>query len=217
MGDRKKLQLNSIIVKFLLIFLLFGSLLAMITVSIQNDLANTTTEELAAAQDTLSLTVLEKNLGEGDWAVRDHVLYKGDVPVGDGTQAHANIEPFLKTEDETDSFVYSFMDSALADENVLKACQAEGKTVTDLLRTAGSTLDADGNSIVGTFLDSAVCEPLLKNDVFSGDNSFLMIIKQLYRFKACICNFVIKYSSHFIVFLWMIYYSIICYHYLHFT
>lgn len=168
MGDRKKLQLNSIIVKFLLIFLLFGSLLAMITVSIQNDLANTTTEELAAAQDTLSLTVLEKNLGEGDWAVRDHVLYKGDVPVGDGTQAHANIEPFLKTEDETDSFVYSFMDSALADENVLKACQAEGKTVTDLLRTAGSTLDADGNSIVGTFLDSAVCTPLLKNDVFSG-------------------------------------------------
>ena len=168
MQKKRRLNLHSIIVKFLLAFLLFGTLLVLITVSIQNDLAQTTTEELTAAREMQDLSALEKELGGGVWNVRDHVLYNGDVPVGDGTYEHANIAPFLKTEQETASFVYSFISSALADEAVLARCAAEGRERTALLRVAGSTLDAEGKPIVGTFLDSAIADPLMENGTFAG-------------------------------------------------
>lgn len=165
---KRKLNFHSIIIKFLLVFLLFGSLLVLITVSIQSDLAQTTTEELTAVQEQQNLTALEKNLGSGDWSVREHCLYKGDVPVGDGTYEHANIKPFLKTEEETASFVYSFLASSLADDAILKSCASDINQVTPFLRVAGSTLDAEGKPIVGTFLDRAIAEELEKNNTFAG-------------------------------------------------
>ena len=165
---KRKLNLHSIIVKFLLAFLLFGSLLALITVSIQNDLAQTTAEELTAAQEQRSLAALEKNLGGGEWAVRGHFLCIGDTPVGDGTYENAHIEPFLKTEEETATFVYSFLLTPLADENVLSRCSAGGRETTPFLRVAGSTLDAEGKPIVGTFLDGTIAGPLLENGTFAG-------------------------------------------------
>ena len=170
MKERKigKLKFNSIIVKFLLAFFLFGGLLILFTVSIQNDIAETMTEKLAVSQEIWSLTALEKNLGSGDWSVRDHFLYKGDVPVGDGSLEHANVEPFLKTQDETESFVYSFLDSSLADEAVVSACVSDGREKTTFLRVSGSTKDANGNPIVGTFLDRAISDELAQNGVFAG-------------------------------------------------
>ena len=166
--NQGRLSLNSIIVKFLLAFLMFGSLLVMITVSIQYDFAETMTEEVTAANELLSLSALEKNLGGGDWNVRGHCLYKGDVPVGDGLYENANIEPFLRTEQETASFVYSFLDASLADEGIVAQCASGGEARTPFLRVAGSTLDAEGRPIVGTFLDGTISEALQKNDSFAG-------------------------------------------------
>ena len=172
MKERKigKLKLNSIIVKYLLIFFLFGSLLILFTVSIHNDLSQTMTEELTNAQEIWSLSVLENNLQRGEWSVRDHFLYKGDERIGDGTEENANYGPFLKTEEETDSFVYSFIDTSLADEAIVASCASGGQKPTAFLRVAGSTTDANGYSIVGTFLDPEISEKLEENDVFTGQS-----------------------------------------------
>ena len=164
----KRIKLNSLFVKFLPVFILFGGLLVLLTVSIQNDFAETSSEEIALAQEMRSLETLEKNLGGGEWSVRDKFLYKGDIPIGDGIYEHANIEPFLITEAEAQSFVYSFIDSSLADDAVIKDCTADGRERTAFLRVAGSTRGADGNPIVGTFLERSVAEELEKNDTFSG-------------------------------------------------
>ena len=63
MKERKKGKLNihSIIVKFLLIFFLFGSLLVMVTVSIQKDLAASVTEQLTAEQGSASIEDIDRN------------------------------------------------------------------------------------------------------------------------------------------------------------
>ena len=165
---KRKLNLHSVIAKYMLVFLLFGSILVMVTVSIQNDLAETTTENLTAVQEKLSLTVLENILGNGNWNVRDHMLYKGDAPIGDGTLEGAVIDPFITAQNETGSFVYSFIDSSLADEDIVRACESNGKVRTAFLRVAGSTTDSDGNPIIGTFLDNAIVSELEKNDEFAG-------------------------------------------------
>ena len=60
----KKLNLNSIIVKFMLAFFLFGSLLIMVTVSIQNDLAKSLTGSEDIAQGT-SNSALNSSLAIG--------------------------------------------------------------------------------------------------------------------------------------------------------
>lgn len=170
MEKRKKEKVNfhSIIIKFLLVFLLFGTLLVLVSISIQKDLGETTTENLAIAQETLSLSLLEKNIGNGDWSVREHTLYKGETPIGNGTADNANTAPFIQTQNESDSFVYSFIDSSLADQRVLDTCSANGKEVTAFLRVAGSTLSSSGESIVGTFLEQSVSDELEKNDTFAG-------------------------------------------------
>ena len=167
-GKRIKLNVHLIFVKFLVVFLLFGSLLILVTVSIQNDLAETTAEKLTSSQEIMSLAVLENNLGNGDWNVRNHSLYKGDVLIGDGTNELAVFEPFLKTQDETGSFVYSFIDTSFADESVVAACASDGSESTSLLRTAGSTRSVSGDSIVGTFLDCEITDKLETNDTFAG-------------------------------------------------
>lgn len=163
-----KLNFHSMIMKFLPVFLLFGVLLLIITVAIQNDLAQTMTEELTAEREQQCLSVLENHLGDGEWNVRDGYLYKGDTPIGNGTYAYANIEPFLNTEKETSAFVYSFIVSSMADKAVLSECVSGGNEQTMFLRVAGSTLDANGNPIVGTFLDRSVSETLERDGIFTG-------------------------------------------------
>ena len=71
MKERKKGKLNihSIIVKFLLIFFLFGSLLVMVTVSIQKDLAASVTEELMAKQESGGISTDEIGQNTGNYAL----------------------------------------------------------------------------------------------------------------------------------------------------
>lgn len=163
-----KLNFHSIIVKFLLIFLVFGGVIVLLTVSIQKDLAQTMTEEMTEAMEEMSLSALEKKLGEGDWAIRDYCLFKGARKIGGGAYENADIEPFIETESETGSFVYSFIRTSFADPELVSSLISDGREKTDYLRVAGSTLDKDGNPIVGTFLDRSITEELNKNDTFSG-------------------------------------------------
>lgn len=161
--ENGKFNIHSIIIKFLVVFLLFGGILIAITVSIQNDLSRTTAEELIASQERECLAELEKNLGDGDWSVRNNCLYKGETPIGSGTLEDANTEPFIKTEKETSTFVYSFLDVSAAD-----GIPDGGEEHSSFLRVAGSTLDSEGNPIVGTFLDVSIAEELKNNEVFTG-------------------------------------------------
>ncbi|MBQ0101460.1 MAG: hypothetical protein KBT31_01510, partial [Firmicutes bacterium] len=167
-NNKGKLNIHSIIFKFLFVFLLFGCLLVMITVSIQNDFSRTTIEKLTESNEQQSILTLEKNLGDGYWNVRDSFLYKGETPVGNGSYENAFVSPFTRTEDETGSFVYCFMSSSLAHEAVLKQADFEGRERTDFIRVSGSALDEEGLPIVGSFLDKEICDALNKDGVYSG-------------------------------------------------
>ena len=164
------IALHSIFAKFMFVFLLFGGLLVFFTISIQNDQAKTTTENQTKVQLQLSLSVLEEKLGEGDWHISNHVLYKGDTVIGNGSEALANIAPFVLTQQKTDSFVYSFIDSSYAEENLLSEIEKAGECRTPFLRVAGSTRSAEGNSIVGTFLEQDISDQLIANEVYSGES-----------------------------------------------
>ncbi len=172
MKNRKfgKIVFNSIFAKFLFVFLLFGGLLVFFTISIQNDQAKTTTEKQTEVQLQLSLSVLEEKIGDGNWHIKDHVLYKGDTIIGNGSEELANIDPFIQTQQKTDSFVYSFIDSSYAEDALLSKLETDEASHTPFLRVAGSTRSAEGNSIVGTFLEQEISDKLIENKVYSGES-----------------------------------------------
>lgn len=139
--------------------IILSSVIGMIVFAVVTQMVVASTirnSELAHVEEkeASDMAYLEDYLGEGYWSVQDNFLYKGDNKIGNGTSSHANIEPFEHLEDETGSFFYSFLHIDYVDEAVL--AQTELKKDSEYLRVAGSTKDAQGNSIVGTFMDANV-------------------------------------------------------------
>lgn len=95
---------------------------------------------------------LQDYLGSGDWRVEDNKFYVGDVFLGDGTQKNANISPFEDFKQKTGTWCYTMMR------------EPNGK----YLRIAGSTKGANGESIVGTYIEDYVAKSLDENGVFDG-------------------------------------------------
>ncbi len=96
---------------------------------------------------------LEKHLGEGKWHVEQGTqLFLGDTFIGDGSRQNANIAPFEEFEKLTGSLCYTML--RLPDGNYL--------------RIAGSTRGADGDTIVGTFIEDYVSKSLDEKGEFYG-------------------------------------------------
>lgn len=148
---RKHVNFHSIIIKFLAAFLLFGSILVMVAVSIQNDSAQTASEELATARSMLYMAGLEQNLGSGAWSVCDHTLFKGSTAIGNGTDEKAAREPFASSLTDAVSFVCCMMDASLADEAVINALPIRDTKTALLICVAGVLFDEEDSSPVGTF------------------------------------------------------------------
>lgn len=95
----------------------------------------------------------------GYWHIEDRVLYYGDTVIGDGTVEGANVEPFLYIEKNTGTLCYTGM--KIPDE------EAAGKA-SHYLRIAGCTKDANGNPIMGTYLEKNVADVLDVQDSYTG-------------------------------------------------
>lgn len=126
---------------------------AVVSSTIKKSEINHTEEKIRS-----DISYLEDYLGDGEWWVKDHNLYKGKLKIGDGTLLHANTTPFEYLEKQTGSFFYTFLHISQLSDEVLE--NVEKKEGSEYLRVAGSTRDPNGNSIVGTFIEANVSRKL---------------------------------------------------------
>lgn len=136
------------------------------TVSMRNLQYRLTEERLDA-----DITHLEDIMGDGSWHLENQKdLYCGDIYLGDGTLETANIKIFTDFEDKTGTFVYTFR---VDDQRILGHVEG-GENVIGwdeghYLRVAGSTLDPNGNSIVGTYMTKNVSDILDEQGYYGGE------------------------------------------------
>ena len=153
-----------------IIFTIFGIGLIATIVPLLNRSVTHMEESLIADRLVADIHYIEDLIGDGEWNLKDGFICRGDVKVGDGTQAHANLEPFLIHEDRTGTFSYVFIrcgDEGLSyvESTPTQAGYQEGH----FLRVAGSTRDPNGNSIVGTYMDKKVADILDVYDTYDGE------------------------------------------------
>ena len=127
-------------------------------------------EMLIADRLVADIHYIEDLIGDGEWNLKEGYICRGGVKVGDGTQAHANLEPFLLHEEKTGTFSYVFIkcsDEGLSyvESTPTQAGYEEGH----FLRVAGSTRDPNGDSIVGTYMDKKVADILDAYDTYDGE------------------------------------------------
>ena len=104
--------------------------------------------EMNASRLNSDITILSDYLSPGYWSLNeDGYLLKGDVVLGNGTPEAANIDTFIKFEEDTGTFCYVFK---IDDQKELEHINGYDTNVLDydeghFLRVAGSTLDPNGN------------------------------------------------------------------------
>ena len=154
----------------IVMFTIFGIVLIATIFPIMRTSITNMEEELISSRLFADIHYIEDLIGDGDWNVKGAYICRGDVAVGDGTQEHANLEPFLVHEERTGTFSYVFI-----------RCGDEGLTYVEstptqagyqqghYLRVAGSTKDPNGNSIVGTYIDKKVADVLDERGTYDGE------------------------------------------------
>lgn len=154
----------------IIVFTAFGIILMSTIFPILQASVTNMEEELIASRLVADIHYIEDLIGDGDWNLKGDYICRGDVLVGDGTQEHANLEPFLLHEEKTGTFSYVFI-----------RCGDEGLTYVEstptqagyqqghFLRVAGSTKDPNGDSIVGTYMDKKVADILDAEDMYDGE------------------------------------------------
>ena len=125
-------------------------------------------ETLMTERLSSDIQYLQDIIGEGDWHIDDEgFLCRGDVRLGNGTDKTAQREPFLELEKKTETFSYACM---LTGDEGLKwvGDKKDGYQQGHFIRVAGSTTDAEGKSIVGTYIDKKVADQLDANGQYKG-------------------------------------------------
>lgn len=166
---RNFFHLRSISSKIILGFVICGLFLLIAVELIMTDNLRTLEEELVSEKEQTDIQYMEDYISPGGWHVEDGMLFKGSVAIGDGTEEHANTDVFLELEEKTGTFFYTFIYAPLADPGIKAEIDSRIPVQTSFLRTAGSTKNAAGESIVGTYMDKAVANVLGRESVYSGD------------------------------------------------
>lgn len=128
-------------------------------------------EEVIEDRLETDLAYLQCKLGgceNQNWEIRDGYLYRGDVRLGNGVEAEANVDPFMEFEKETGTFGFSGL---RVPDNGLHRNDITGNMQGHYLRIAGSTKDPDGKSIIGTYVDKYVADGLDKEGRFFGNSN----------------------------------------------
>jgi len=104
---------------------------------------------------------------DGDWSIQDGALFYGTILIGDGTEENAYLEPFQLMKGRTGSFSYTFV--RCPDEGLTWAGDGKGGYQQGhYLRVAGSTLDSEGNTIIGTYIDKKVADIIEATGIYCG-------------------------------------------------
>ncbi|MBO5565524.1 MAG: diguanylate cyclase, partial [Lachnospiraceae bacterium] len=154
----------------LILFTIFGVALIQIIFPILNRNVTRMEEDLISSRLVADIHYIEDLIGDGDWNLKGDYICRGDVKVGDGTQEHANLEPFLLHEEKTGTFSYVFIRCGDEGLGYVESTPTQvGYQEGHFLRVAGSTRDPNGNSIVGTYMDKQVADILDAEDTYDGE------------------------------------------------
>lgn len=165
---QKFLRLRTIKTKVFLTFIIGGGLLLiLINMTMANSLFMQEVE-MVEQREVTDLKYMEDMLADGPWHIQDHAIYKGDVLIGDGTEENANVEPFVEMEKKTGTFFYTCIATEYVDKDVKAEIDKKDKKNTDYIRAAGSTKGPNGESIVGTYIDSKVSNGINAKGIYSG-------------------------------------------------
>ena len=142
-----------------------------VTYSSCKDSLNSLQHDLISERLNSDILFLESTIDSGSWRVGDGgKLYKGDTFLGDGRPETANIKPFTDFEAKTGTFCYVFR---IDNTRKLQHIDAGQNTLAydegHYLRVAGSTLDPNGNSIVGTYMTKNVSDMLDRAGYYEGE------------------------------------------------
>lgn len=150
------------------IAILLASIVLMLAAEITMDRTiSATVEYMMSSRMQGDIHYIEDLIGEGEWHIEDGALYRGDKLIGDGTEENAYLDPFLKMEQSTGSFSYTFV--KCADEGLTWVGDAKtGYQQGHFMRVAGSTLSPDGRKIMGTYMDKKVADILDAEGSYSG-------------------------------------------------
>ncbi len=164
-GD--KMGPKTMMSKFMAVFFPTICVLMIIIVNSFSTSIGNLEEELIRDREMADINYISDMLDEGNWSLVGTSLYKGDKLIGDGTRANAWLEPFYRHENKTETNGYVF--ARCSDKNLKwVGDKGTGYQQGHYIRVAGSTKDADGTSLVGTYIDKKVADELDKNGVFSG-------------------------------------------------
>lgn len=170
MGIMKDHRFKSIGFKLGLMFFLFGTVIIASIFGIMLRIVTQMEEALIADRLNADINYIKDLIGDGDWNVRHGAIYLGDTLVGDGTEALANLRPFLYHERKTGTFSYVFIRKDDGNLSYVAGTPArKGYMQGPYLRVAGSTKDSEGRSIVGTYIDKQVSDVLDATGVYSGE------------------------------------------------
>ena len=101
------------------------------------------------------------------WVLENGTLYCGSVPIGDGTEEKAFLEPFVKLEEQIGTYCYCLMRSS--DEGLKwRGDEKTGYQEGHYIRVAGSTRGVNNESLVGTYLNKQVSDVIDKGKEFAG-------------------------------------------------
>ena len=165
MGKSQGIRQNMLIV-----FAVFGLVLIAITYPILNASVMRMEEDLISDRLIADIHYIEDLIGDGEWNIKGDSICRGNVVVGDGTQEHANLEPFLYHEQRTGTFAYVFIRCGDEGLGYVESTPTQaGYQQGHFLRVAGSTKDPNGKSIVGTYMDKLVADILDKEGWYGGE------------------------------------------------
>ncbi len=101
------------------------------------------------------------------WVLENGTLYCGSVPIGDGTEEKAFLEPFVKLEEQIGTYCYCLMRSS--DEGLKwRGDEKTGYQEGHYIRVAGSTRGVNNESLVGTYLNKQVSDVIDEGKEFAG-------------------------------------------------
>lgn len=163
----KRFVFRGIRFKIAVAILLAAVVLMLATEYTMDRTVSNTVEQLMISRLEDDTRYVEALIGKGIWHIEDGALYRGDVLIGDGTEEHANSGPFEQMKDDTGSFSYVFIrcpDEGLKWVGDEKSGYQQGH----FMRVSGSSLDANGKKIIGTYMDKNVADILDKNGRYVG-------------------------------------------------
>lgn len=165
---RKTLKFQTMSSQLILASLLVFIFLMISMMKNETDILTKLETELMDDRLQSDIHYIADTIGADYWIIDgDGYIRCGETRIGDGTEEHANYEPFLKHQDKTGTFSYVF--KICGDEGLTwVGDQQTGYQQGHYIRVAGSTKNPDGSSLVGTYIDVKVANELDNAGYYAG-------------------------------------------------